>query len=51
MTVTTTYNPANLKGNIVEVRVQYPFRLVTGNLLLQNSTIDLGSTASMVIAN
>ena len=51
LTVNTTYEPSNIKGAVVQVRVQYPFRLVTGGLLLSNSTMNLGSTARMVIAN
>lgn len=41
----------NERGNVVEVRVSYPFRLVTGGLVLAQDTIQLSSTSRMIIAN
>ena len=41
----------NRRNNVVEVKVGYPFRLVTGPLLPVPSTIQLSSTSRMVIAN
>ncbi len=49
--VTTAYAPSNTRGGVVEVRASYPFRLVTGPLILANTTIQLGSTSRMIIAN
>ena len=51
ITVSTVYSPSNTRGSVVEVRVQYPFQLVTGPLVLANSTLQLGSTTRMIIAN
>jgi Flp pilus assembly protein TadG len=41
----------NVRGDVVEVKVNYPFRLVTGGLVLAQNTIQLSSTSRMVIAN
>jgi Flp pilus assembly protein TadG len=41
----------NERGNVVEVKVNYPFRLVTGSLVLSQDTIQLSSTSRMIIAN
>jgi Flp pilus assembly protein TadG len=41
----------NVRGNVVEVAVSYPFRLVTGPLLLAQDTINMRSTTRMVIGN
>lgn len=41
----------NARGNTVQVRVTYPFRLVTGPLVLAGDTIQLGSTSRMTVAN
>lgn len=51
ITVTILYSPSNTRGSVVEVRVQYPFQLVTGPLILADSTLQLGSTTRMIIAN
>jgi Flp pilus assembly protein TadG len=56
--ISTTYDtgdplvPAtNEKGHVVQVRVQYPFQLLTGALVLPNRTLTMQSTARMVVAN
>jgi Flp pilus assembly protein TadG len=41
----------NAKGSIVRVQVSYPFRLVTGSLILAQNTIQLRSTSRMIVAN
>jgi Flp pilus assembly protein TadG len=41
----------NERSNVVEVKVNYPFRLVTGSLVLAQNTIQLSSTSRMIIAN
>jgi len=41
----------NERSNVVEVKVNYPFRLVTGGLVLAQNTIQLSSTSRMIIAN
>ncbi len=41
----------NSRSNVVEVKVSYPFRLVTGPLVLAQNTIQLSSTSRMVIGN
>jgi Flp pilus assembly protein TadG len=41
----------NVRSDVVEVKVNYPFRLVTGSLVLTQNTIQLSSTSRMIIAN
>ena len=41
----------NVKGNVVQVRVRYPFQMVSGALVLPNRTITMQSTARMIVAN
>lgn len=41
----------NERSNVVEVKVNYPFRLVTGGLVVAQNTIQLSSTSRMTIAN
>lgn len=41
----------NERGNVVEVKVGYPFRLVTGPLVLAQNTLQLSSTSRMVVGN
>jgi Flp pilus assembly protein TadG len=41
----------NAQGSIVKVQVSYPFRLVTGPLVLSQNTIQLRSTSRMIVAN
>lgn len=41
----------NVRSNVVEVKVNYPFRLVTGGLVVAQNTIQLSSTSRMTIAN
>ena len=45
-------NPAlALRGDIVEVKISYPFRLVTGGLVIAGSTIPMATTTRVVVAN
>lgn len=39
------------RGDIVEIKVNYPFRLVTSPLVLAQSTLMMSSTTRMVVAN
>ncbi len=39
------------RGDVIEVRVAYPFQLVTGALLIPNSTIQMASTTRTLAAN
>ncbi len=41
----------NAQGSIVKVQVSYPFRLVTGPLILSQNTMQLRSTSRMIVAN
>jgi Flp pilus assembly protein TadG len=41
----------NERNNVVEVKVSYPFRLVTGPLVLAQNTIQLSSTSRMIVGN
>ncbi|MDA1312624.1 MAG: TadE/TadG family type IV pilus assembly protein [Acidobacteria bacterium] len=41
----------NVQGNVVEIRVQYPFQLVSGGLIASQSTIQMASTTRMVVLN
>lgn len=51
ITVTTSFDTTNERGNIVQVRIAYPFRLVSGGLLVSQATIQMASTSRMVILN
>ena len=45
-------DPALMKrGDIVQIRLNYTFRLVTSPLVLAQSTVPMGSTSRMVVAN
>ena len=49
---TPNTDPANVeRGDIVQVRLSYPFRLVTGGLVLADNTIQMGTTTQMIVAN
>ena len=39
------------RGDIVEVKISYPFRLVTGGLVIAGDTIPMASTTRVVVAN
>ena len=39
------------RGDIVQIKVNYPFRLVTSPLVLAQSTLMMSSTTRMVVAN
>lgn len=41
----------NERSNVVEVKVSYPFNLVTGPLVLAQNSIQLSSTSRMIIGN
>ncbi len=49
--VNTSWNPANQRGATVQVQVRYPFEFVTSPLLVSQSTIRLGATSRMIVAN
>ena len=49
LVVTTSWDPDNKPGSVVQVRVQYDFRPVTP--LLPSKTIPLSSTSRMVISH
>lgn len=58
LTVATTYDNGtpgtaapNEKGNVVQVQVDYPFQLISGGLVFPGRTLNMRSTARMVIAN
>ena len=61
LTVSTQWNPradtpktdpsAVQRGDIVEVKLTYPFRLVTSPIVLKESTFTMSSTSRMVVAN
>ncbi len=40
-----------VRGDIVEVKISYPFRLITGSLVIAGSTIPMASTTRVVVAN
>ena len=40
-----------LRGDIVEVKITYPFRLITGGLVIAGNTIPMASTTRVVVAN
>ena len=46
-----TWSPDRSRGSTVAVTVTYPFGLITGGLLFEQSTLQLSSTARMVVAN
>ena len=49
---TPKLNPANARrGDIVEVTVSYPLRLVTSPLILAGNTLTVSSRSRMVVAN
>ena len=39
------------RGDVVQIQVGYPFQLVTGGLVLGQSTLPLAATTQMVVAN
>jgi Flp pilus assembly protein TadG len=41
----------NQQGNVVQVRVSYPFRFVGAGLVVPQSTINMQSTARMIVLN
>lgn len=48
---TPTWTPNREPGSTVLVRVSYPFEMVTGNLILQQSTLQMQSTTRMLVVN
>ena len=49
---TPKLDPAQARrGDILQIRVNYPFRLITSPLVLAQSTIQMGSTSRMLVAN
>ena len=46
-----TWSPNRAPGSTVQIRVSYPFELVTGNLILQQSTLQMQSTTRMIVVN
>ncbi len=40
-----------VRGDIVEVKISYPFRLITGGLVIADDTIPMASTTRVVVAN
>ena len=51
VSVTTTWPNGVDRGNPVVVQVSYPFRLVTGNLIVGQSTIQIRANSRMILAN
>ena len=49
--VTTVWPTGVRRGNEVQVQVSYPFGLVTGSLLLPQSTIQINASSRMILAN
>ena len=41
----------NVQGNVVQIRVQYPFQFVSGGLIVPQATIQMASTTRMVVLN
>ena len=39
------------RGDVLQVRVDYDFRLVTGGLVLADSVLAMSATARMIVAN
>jgi Flp pilus assembly protein TadG len=48
---TPTWTPNREPGSVVVIRVSYPFELVTGGLIVQQSTLQLQSTTQMLVVN
>lgn len=61
VTLTTRWNPNDAtpktdpalveRGDIVEIKVTYPFKLITGGLILSDNSVQMGATTRMVVAN
>lgn len=51
ITVNVTYDAVNKQGNTVQVQVSYPFQFVTGGLVVQQSMVNMSSTARMIVLN
>ena len=61
LTIAAVYNPDEdggftdttliERGDIVEIRIGYNFRLITGNLVIDGGVIPMASTTRMVVAN
>ena len=49
--VTTVWPTGVERGKVVQVQVSYPFGLVTGSLLLPQSTIPIKASSQMILAN
>jgi Flp pilus assembly protein TadG len=49
--VNTNWPGGFTRGSVVEVQVSYPFRLVTGSLLLQQRSVTLRASSRAVLAN
>jgi Flp pilus assembly protein TadG len=41
----------NVRGNVVQIRVQHSFQLVSGGLIVPQATIPMASTTRMVVLN
>jgi Flp pilus assembly protein TadG len=42
---------ANAQGSVVQIRVQYPFQFVSGGLIVPQATVQMASTARMIVLN
>lgn len=58
ITVAVTYDDGtegstapNQQGNVVQVRVSYPFRFVAAGLIVPQTVVNMGSTARMTVLN
>ena len=51
LTVTTTWEPAIERGGIVQVRSRYVFPFWLPSLVVENSSVTLGATSRMIVAN
>jgi len=49
--VTVSYDTANKQGSVVQIEVSYPFRFISGGIIGGRSSIDMKSTARMVVLN
>jgi Flp pilus assembly protein TadG len=49
--VRTTWPTGIERGEVVEVQVSYPFRLVSGSLILPQSSVTLRSSSRAILAN
>ncbi len=49
--VTTTWEPAIQRGGVVQVRTRYPFEFWTPGLVINGTSVTLGATSRMIIAN